>query len=594
MPEQINAVFSRARGGNALRLALAFCLPALLYLQTVRFGFTLFDDDAIVLKNTEFLGDLRNAPKAFLHDAFLLGSGGTPTASTSTSPNIAGIFYRPLQTLSFMADACVSGAGNPRMYHLTNTLLLGAIGCLLFLFFAAFGIGPNLSLLGALLFCAHPLFVSSVAWIPARGDLLLLVFSLASFLLLARYLRTGRRASLALHWVCFTAALFCKETAVMLPVVFIVYYALISPVRLSGRVTLGVLALYGVSIAAWFTLRSIAVGGAQQHDDVGFIALLPNLRIIPEALAGFILPLDIGPVPHFSVTATLLGLGVIGVVVAATVVAKGGGRAQKLFGLSWFLLLLLPTLVYRNQYYDYLNHRFFLPLVGVMLFLHAAVPRRWLELPPARAIAALIVATVALGSATAAGLRAYASPLAFYDSAVAHSPENALMRNNRGNVKLQSRDYAGAIEDFRSAVKLDPQLAIAYYNCGNAYAQSGDLRNAIGQYDQDLALNPRDGDAYLNRGNAYDQLGERRLALQDYDRAVELKANDPLAYNGRGIAHAELGHYAEAVADFDRAIALNPRLAEAYVNRGQANRARHNLAEAARDFRTYRELTGQK
>jgi len=110
------------------------------------------------------------------------------------------------------------------MFHLSNVLLLGFISALLFLLLKKFLIPTRLALLSALIYCVHPLFVSSVAWIPARGDLLLMVFSLLSFLFFIEYLEKQKTLLLIMNWLAFSIALFCKETAAFLPFIFIIYY----------------------------------------------------------------------------------------------------------------------------------------------------------------------------------------------------------------------------------------------------------------------------------------------------------------------------------------------------------------------------------
>ena len=575
-----------------LPLVAAFGLPVLLYLQTLGFGFTWFDDDAIILKHVPFLSDIRNAPKVFVDDAFLLG--GSHSAGASQTSYIAGIFYRPLQTLSFMADVLLSGGSNPWMYHLTNTLLLGLITCLLFLFFRTFSIPWSVALPSALLYSVNPLFVSAVAWIPARGDLLLLCSSLSSFLFFARYLRERTVGCLLLHWFTFTVALFCKETAAFLPFIFILYYLTFAPLEPFGKRHLLVLALYGLSGMFWYGLRSMALGSAPDQGGVGWVQMISNLRTVPESLARFILPFNIAPIPRFTLFATLVGFGImLGVAVLFFANKERSGK-EKIFCLSWFLLLLLPAIIYKNEYYDYLNHRFFLPLIGVFLFLLFLVPKQLMESNDARLTRSMIAVIVVLSSVTAVVCRAYADPLAFYNSVISHDPDNALMRNNRGNVRLNWGDSGGAISDFTRAIELNPNLAVAYYNRGSAHGAKGDLAEAIKDYDRSLELNPLNADGYVNRGNAYGEIGEHQKAIEDFDKSIELIPGNVYGYNGRGIAYAEMGELQKAIADFSRAIELNPVFAEVYANRGTAYRAVNMLAEAKRDFKAYEKLTGKK
>lgn len=123
--------------GRFLPLILVFCIPVLLYVQTLKFGFTNFDDDLIIKNNTTFLSDFHNAPKAFQTDAYLDGSSH---------------FYRPMQTLSYMIDLQLDGKASTWMYHLTNILLLGFIACVLFLLLRKFRIPSMLALAGTLVY----------------------------------------------------------------------------------------------------------------------------------------------------------------------------------------------------------------------------------------------------------------------------------------------------------------------------------------------------------------------------------------------------------------------------------------------------------
>ena len=223
---------------------------------------------AIISKNITFLSDFGNAHQAFLTDQFIDKSSS---------------FYRPMGTLSYMVDIQLSGGNNTWMYHLSNILLLGAIACSLFLLLKRFLIPPKLALLSTLIYCAHPLFVSTIAFIPNRGELLLAFFSLLSFLFFIEFLQKRKIIYLFLNWAAFTIALFCKETAAFLPFLFIIYYFTFHSEKRFEKKYLFIIVLYAVSGFFWFWLRSKAIGGIQIRNDVfGLTALLLNLRIIPE------------------------------------------------------------------------------------------------------------------------------------------------------------------------------------------------------------------------------------------------------------------------------------------------------------------------
>ncbi len=265
------------------------------------------------------------------------------------------------------------------MYHLTNILLWGLIACSLFLLLRKFLIPSKPALLSTLIYCAHPLFISSVAWIPARGDLQLALFSLLSFLFLIEHLQKKKPIYLFLHWLTFTIALFCKETAAFLPFLFILYYFTFSFEKRFEKKYLLNIALYLISGIFWFWLRSIATGSLPNQNDVGLTPFISNLQTIPASLANFFLPFDISLVPSFSLFKTLAGIGIIILIIAIFFISRERTKKEKVFCLSWFLLLLLPTLIIKIESIDYLSHRLFLPLIGILLFVLFNIPKKWLE-----------------------------------------------------------------------------------------------------------------------------------------------------------------------------------------------------------------------
>ena len=64
-------IIPEKKKGSIYFIIIAFCIPVLLYLQTINFGFTGFDDDGIIVNNISFLSDIGNAPHAFLKDQFI-------------------------------------------------------------------------------------------------------------------------------------------------------------------------------------------------------------------------------------------------------------------------------------------------------------------------------------------------------------------------------------------------------------------------------------------------------------------------------------------------------------------------------------------
>ncbi len=541
-----------------LPVIIVFCLPVLLYLQTLTFGFTGFVDTDITTGNITFLSDFRNAPQAFLTDAFL----------TKRSQ-----FYRPMLTLSYMADVYLSGGNNTWMYHLTNILLLGLIACLLFLLLRKFLIPLKLALLGTLVYCAHPLFISFVVWIAARADLLLLFFSLLSFLFFIEHLQKKKGIYLFLNWFTFTIALFCKEPAAFLPFFFIIYYFTFSYEKRSDiyrnkKIYVLTLLLYTISGISWFWLRSIALKNSSDVNEYGLIPFISNLPYIPESLARFFLPFDLSLISYFSLFKTLTGVVIIIVIIAIFFNNKERTNKEKVFCLSWFLLFLLPNMLYKTKDIDYLSTRFFLPLIGILLFILFSFPKKWIEIKDIKISWLMIALFALLSSITFVKSRSYSDPITFYNSSISQNPDNALMYTNRGAVKVKIGDFQGAINDFTKAIVLSPEDAVAYSNRGVAYSSMGHLERAIKDYDKAIELNPNYAGVYNNWGNAYKAEGDFDKAIKKYNKAIELNPNYADAYYSLGEAFVGLGRYDEALESFNQAIKINPDFAEAHYKIG--------------------------
>ena len=51
-------IVSEKKNSSVFSLIIIFCLPVLLYLHTINFGFTGFDDDSIITNNIKFLSHI--------------------------------------------------------------------------------------------------------------------------------------------------------------------------------------------------------------------------------------------------------------------------------------------------------------------------------------------------------------------------------------------------------------------------------------------------------------------------------------------------------------------------------------------------------
>jgi len=238
----------------------AVTLPALaaflVYLPALGLSFT--SDDFFILDRIKTLGGLHDPLAYFRRLGFFE-------------------YYRPLAFLSHAIDWTIWGQ-RAMGFHLTN-VALHAMASLLVAVLGRRLYGPQVALVGGLLFAVHPASHEAVYWIAARFDLLATCFMLASLLWLLR----DDAASYWIGTACFGLALLSKESALSLPVIAAAADVIIK--RRNWQTTARRLVPLLVVAAVYAVLRSQAV----DVNVTGAARRLPKLAMIVTMLGGLVL-----------------------------------------------------------------------------------------------------------------------------------------------------------------------------------------------------------------------------------------------------------------------------------------------------------------
>ena len=551
-------------------------LTFMLYGQTLSFYLGRLDEDVLVLNHQDFLKNPGNIPAAFSKDVYLSDGGHT--------------FYRPVQTVSYILDTQFAGKGE-WIYVFTNILLHIFVCYLLFSLLILLGARRIYALAFTLLFLANPLFVQTVAWIPSRGDLLLALFGLLTFYFYIRMEATGKEYFGLLSIAAFLPAMFSKETAVAIPLSIAGYYLLVSrskgvPLKLNLIVFGGYLLITGCYLYA----RSLVVLAATPEGQLGLGSLAWNIRSVPELLAKFFIPAGLSPMPGYSIWITLSGLLLAGILIYFAFRGGASQGAKTIFGLLWFVLLMAPALVYRHEMgssaYDYLEHRAYLPSVGLVIGILFMIPYIFGEGRDFRILFSLILVFLIFSGMTLMHSRDYADPIKFYDAAVKGNPQSAVALNNRGTVWFNLRDYQRAMADFESAVSIKPDYAQAVSNKAIIYLAMNDNIHAISLFDTAIRMNPSYFEAHYFKGMALDNLERYPEALTEYDKASALYPGYAPVYKARGTVYWHLQNFDKALTDFSKAISINGNDTVAFLDRGRIRFMVHDTTGACADWKS--------
>lgn len=550
------------------------------YTQVINFGHTSFDDDFLIVNNMEKLRNTSNLSDIFTGNSFLT--------------NAVSGFYRPLQTVSFMFDAYL-GNGSLVMFHITNFLLHCIFACLLIVLFRKLKLDKLLSFSVVLVFSIHPLFTADVGWLPSRGDLLITVFCILSFILFIKYNESHKIYLSFLHAVLMLFAFFSKETAILFPVI-IIAYMLYNKNSLFKKDIIPVYFLWAVIYAVWYFLRSGAIQDLPDKQIFGLVPFIENLRSLPEYISKFAIPYNLMPLPVYQTAVTIIGGLIIIFIIAFFFYKKDFNKRTFVFGVVWFIILILPGMFYSRYYpksemfYHYLDHRAYLPAIGFLIVIISMFESASRKINPKNLVVSVIILSVILSIVSFNRVKIYNSPENFLNAALEANPNASVAYFLRGNYYKDKNEINKAIEDYSSAIKIDAQYAEALNNRGSLFGVSGQYAQSINDLNQAIKYDPKIPDGYFNRAIARDALRDYQGAVNDFKKAIELTPNDYLIYFLRANSLSSLKQYEKALNDYNVSINLHSGFPDAYVNRGLM---KYNLSDsrgACRDWNIAAEM----
>jgi len=460
-----------SRGTRVALVATACGLVACgLYGKTLDAQFV-WDDHTLIVRN-ETLGRLADLWRCF-------------TTAVTAGENVS--YYRPILMVSYLVDRQIWGL-DPMGFHLTNVLLHGidtALVCGL-----AFAYSGSLvaASIGALLFACHPIQAQAVALILGRNDLLL-VPPVVGMLLVARY-----RRAVAPCLLLYATALWTKETGIIAPLLLVISEGL-SPRRVTqARIRWGSLTFGFLAIAAvYLGVRRLILGSL-----IGLAPPLPSdasRGMLVPVIFGYyarhvLLPWSLSPTPYSPALADGAPLvAAIGITLAfAAAVGWILHKSTKMAaGLLFFAIALLPVLGFVPMQVTILEHRTYLPMVGIALFITAAAAER-------ERLATIIAIPLLAGLAfaTSARLPIFHDDRSLWATAVERAPGSAYAHQGYGIALTHDGLHDAAVAEFREVLHIDPEFDRARYELALALERAGRRDAAIATIEEQLRLHPKD------------------------------------------------------------------------------------------------------
>jgi tetratricopeptide (TPR) repeat protein len=488
--------------------------------------------------------------------------------------------YFPLTSTTLWLEWRLWGT-NPLGYHAVNVLLHALSTVLIWRVLARLKI-PG-AWLAAALFAVHPVNVESVAWITERKNTLAMLFYITSLFFYLRFEDTDRWLWYVIALGSFVLALLSKTAVAPLPIVLL-GLAWWQRDKISSRDVKRTLPFFGVAV-----LLGLLTIWFQSHNAIGAEVVRADNIWSRLAVAGWsvwfylykaLLPVNLIFVyPKWQIDATKLlsyapGLLVLAVAVVLWHYRKGWGKAW-LFGLGYFVVMLLPVLGFRDIYFMryslVADHWQYFSIIGPIGLAAAGITwasgrleKKNVFLVPAFSLILFLV----LGVLTWRQTCNYSDSETLWKMTIARNPDCLLAHDNLGIIFKEKGQIYEAVNQYQEAIRLNPDYAGAYYNKGIAYSKLGQYQLAIESYNEAIRRTPDNAFYYNNRGSAYYKLGQYQRAFDDFCLATRFKPDYADAYYNRGVAYSRSDQYQLAIEDFNKAIQLTPDNANAYNNRG--------------------------
>lgn len=478
-------------------------------------------------------------------------------------------FYRPLYTLSNAINYKM-GNGTPFIFHVTNTLLHGMCAALVFILISLISNKKEVAFSTAILFALHPIQTQAVTYIAGRADPMYLVFALTSMILLIRHLNKKSNVSYIFSVLLFIPALLSKESAMIMPLLMLLYFYTIpqyTPEEKKKKIILlipyfAILGLYILLRTTVLDFSKAAYATLALKDEVIGIRFLTSCKAIFMYLRFLFLPAGFHMETHlpyarsFDNPSTFLAfLGTIGLILF-TLTMKKRNRSV-FFGLSWFLLSLLPVL---NVIYP-VNatiavHWLYLPSIGILFALITLLYDRLKE-NRALFISIILIIAFIFGVLTYNRNKNWKDEETLYNSILPYS-QTPRVYVNLGNIYARKNEFGKAAFYYKKALDIAPGQTEIYVNLGYIY-------NTLKEYDKAekflkiaLRLTPRHANAYYNLGVTYYNMRRYKEAHNVLYKAIELNPSHTFALNALADTYFNLGDPKKAVETLERSLKITP------------------------------------
>ena len=230
-------------------------------------------------------------------------------------------------------------------------------------------------------------------------------------------------------------------------------------------------------------------------------------------------------------------------------------RSPAGYGLVFFLVGIVPVSGLVPIQVPVLEHRLYLPMVGVALAAAAAVSRfdeKW-------SLAVTLPVLAVLAFATSARLPAFHDDLALWSTAIERVPDSAYAHHGYALALARIGRDPEAIEVLRAAIRLDPGFDRARYELALALGRTGQREQAIATIQDLLHRDPKDVDSWNALAFLWKQSGDLPKCKDALEQGLRIDPQNAVLLENLGDVLTGEGDIVRARSTFEDLVRLHPQ-----------------------------------
>jgi|GEM_PF-2538947 len=541
-----------------LSLILIFFLGILCYANSLFNEFTY--DDAMVLTGNHFVRDIKNLPRLFTSDYFLVSKERT---------------FRPVAPAVLILEYSLFKY-NPLGYHAINFLLHLANAVLLFVLLIRISIAEPVALIASLIFLIHPAVSETIFCVSYMEDLWGLLFYFAALLFFLQYYANRNPVFLLFCHLSFFISLLCKEMGITLIAVLPLLLYFYRNEKLFCRLNLLKFYVPSLLVSALYLYMRFFLFFNQEksasYPEGGFLVTVYNIpRILVHYIKLMFYPLNLTADYQFKVYDVPFRLPVLLSSCVAVLLVLSVFKLKKdwPFWISYFLINFLPVsgiIPFGAQVaerYIYFSSAGFAVFAGLILM---RVTRKY----RLRQILILIIIScfqvLLIMRATD-----WSSNETLWRATQKRSPKSisnkAELHVHLGNIHYKKGELDLALKEYLEARRMNPRLVGCYNNIGVIYMEKGYYELAKREFVQAISMNEKATDAYFSLASLYLKTGELDKSEQLMQKAIEINPGCAVgAYNNLYYAALQRNQTDKAIGYLHKILDIDPKNENAYVN----------------------------